>query len=56
MKGSDAAATAGTEAAVYAAEASDSSELLEKVLPASVSDYVKFAQALIEAGKCSLFL
>lgn len=51
MKGSDAAATTGTEAAVYAAEASDSSELLEKVLPATVSDYVELAQAHITAGR-----
>ncbi|XP_021775152.1 condensin complex subunit 3-like [Chenopodium quinoa] len=50
VKGSDAAATMGTEAAVYAAEASDSSELLEKVLPATVSDYVEFVQAHIKAG------
>ncbi|XP_010670110.2 uncharacterized protein LOC104887214 isoform X1 [Beta vulgaris subsp. vulgaris] len=49
-KGSDAAATTGTEAAVYAAESSDSSELLEKVLPATVSDYVELAQVHITAG------
>ncbi|KAJ0100137.1 hypothetical protein Patl1_21200 [Pistacia atlantica] len=32
-KGSDAAATLGTEAAVYAAEASDKHDLLERILP-----------------------
>ncbi|KAK9741242.1 hypothetical protein RND81_03G091600 [Saponaria officinalis] len=49
-KGSDAAATTGAEAAVYAAEASDSNDLLENVLPATVSDYVEFVQAHITAG------
>ncbi|XP_074286606.1 uncharacterized protein LOC141611856 [Silene latifolia] len=49
-KGSDAAATMGAEAAVYAAEASDSNDLLEKVLPATVSDYVEFIVAHITAG------
>ncbi|GAV60482.1 Cnd3 domain-containing protein [Cephalotus follicularis] len=49
-KGSDAATTMGTEAAVYAAEASDSIDLLERVLPATVSDYVDLVKAHIAAG------
>ncbi|KAL9230904.1 hypothetical protein vseg_006195 [Gypsophila vaccaria] len=49
-KGSEAAGTTGAEAAVYAAEASDSNELLENVLPATVSDYVEFVLAHITAG------
>ncbi|KAA3476170.1 condensin complex subunit 3 [Gossypium australe] len=39
-KGSDAAATMGTEAAIYAAEASDNNELLDRILPETVSDYI----------------
>ncbi|XP_037492105.1 condensin complex subunit 3 [Jatropha curcas] len=49
-KGSDAAATMGTEAAVYAAEASDNNDLLDKILPATVSDYVALVKAHIDAG------
>ncbi|KAH9624926.1 hypothetical protein KSS87_008375, partial [Heliosperma pusillum] len=49
-KGSDAAATMGAEASIYAAEASDSNDLLEKILPATVSDYVEFIVAHITAG------
>ncbi|XP_021891409.1 condensin complex subunit 3 isoform X2 [Carica papaya] len=49
-KGSDAAATMGTEAAVYAAEASDNNDLLEQILPATVSDYVSLVKAHIDAG------
>ncbi|XP_065848887.1 uncharacterized protein [Euphorbia lathyris] len=49
-KGSDAAATMGTEAAVYAAEASDNNDLLDKILPATVSDYVVLVKAHIDAG------
>jgi len=56
VKGSDAAATMGAEAAVYAAEASDSNDLLEKLLPATVSEYVEFVQAHINAGLLSSFL
>lgn len=40
----------GTEAAVYAAEASDDNDLLERILPATVSDYVVLAKAHIDAG------
>ncbi|KAJ9697279.1 hypothetical protein PVL29_009184 [Vitis rotundifolia] len=49
-RGSDAAATMGTEAAVYAAEASDNNDLLERVLPAMVSDYVELVKAHLDAG------
>ncbi|XP_058787474.1 uncharacterized protein LOC131661851 isoform X1 [Vicia villosa] len=48
--GSDAAATAGTEAEVYAAEASDKNDLLEKILPATVDDYIELVRANIVAG------
>lgn len=41
----------GAEAAVYAAEASDANDLLERILPASVSDYVVLVKAHIEAGE-----
>jgi condensin complex subunit 3 len=40
----------GAEAAVYAAEASDANDLLERILPATVSDYVDLVKAHIEAG------
>lgn len=49
-KGSDAAATMGTEAAVYAAEASDNNETLEKILPETVLDYVELVKAHLAAG------
>ncbi|KAM1061153.1 hypothetical protein FF1_025679 [Malus domestica] len=49
-KGSDAASTMGTEAAVYAAEASDTSDLLEQILPATISDYIDLVKAHIDAG------
>ncbi|XP_022141514.1 condensin complex subunit 3 isoform X2 [Momordica charantia] len=54
-KGSDAAATMGTEAAVYAAEASDKNDLLEKILPATISDYVGLVKAHINAGSSYRF-
>lgn len=41
----------GTEAALYAAEASDSNDLLEKILPATISDYVDLVRAHINAGR-----
>ncbi|CAH2079627.1 unnamed protein product [Thlaspi arvense] len=49
-KGSDAATAMGAEAAVYAAEASDANDFLERILPATVSDYVSLVKAHIEAG------
>ena len=54
-RGSDAAATMGTEAAVYAAEASDNNDLLERVLPAMVSDYVELVKAHLDASGCSSY-
>lgn len=49
-KGSDAAMTMGTESAVYAEEASDNNDLLDRILPASVSEYVELVNAHIAAG------
>ncbi|CAL5373808.1 unnamed protein product [Camellia sinensis] len=49
-KGSDAATTMGTEAAVYAAEASDSNDLLERVLPATISEYIELVKVHLIAG------
>ncbi|XP_051143880.1 uncharacterized protein LOC127260232 [Andrographis paniculata] len=49
-KGSDAAMTTGAESAVYAAEASDSNDLLDNILPASLLEYVKLVNAHIAAG------
>ncbi|KAI5446381.1 hypothetical protein KIW84_014279 [Lathyrus oleraceus] len=48
--GSDVAATVDTEAEVYAAEASDKNDLLEKILPAIVDDYMELVRANINAG------
>lgn len=45
----------GAEAAVYAAEASDANDLLERILPATVSDYVDLVKAHIEAGEPNFF-
>lgn len=45
----------GTEAAVYAAEASDTNDLLERILPATVSDYVDLVKTHIDAGGLSSF-
>ncbi|KAL8550153.1 hypothetical protein ACS0TY_008830 [Phlomoides rotata] len=49
-KGSEAAMTMGTESAVYAEEASDNNDLLDRILPASVSEYVELVNAHIAAG------
>ena len=49
-KGSDAAATTGTEAGVYASEALAGNHLLDRVLPATVSDFVGLAKAHLSAG------
>ncbi|XP_050364582.1 uncharacterized protein LOC126783205 [Argentina anserina] len=49
-KGSDAASTMGTEAAVYAAEATDNNDLLERILPATISDYIDLVKSHIDAG------
>lgn len=50
-KGSDAATTTGTESAVYASEASDKNDLLDRILPASIGDYVQLIKAHIVAGE-----
>ncbi|PIA35919.1 hypothetical protein AQUCO_03400070v1 [Aquilegia coerulea] len=42
--------TSGTEAAVYAEEAFDKNDLLEKVLPATVYDYVELVKLHLDAG------
>nr|GEV13526.1 condensin complex subunit 3 [Tanacetum cinerariifolium] len=55
-KGSDAAMTSGTEAAVYASEASDSNDLLEKILPESVSEYIELIKIHIDAGQTNRFI
>ncbi|XP_057492264.1 uncharacterized protein LOC130777854 isoform X2 [Actinidia eriantha] len=49
-KCSDAAATMGTEAAVYASEATDSNDLLERILPATFSEYIDLVKAHLLAG------
>ncbi|XP_054789986.1 uncharacterized protein LOC129295485 [Prosopis cineraria] len=49
-KGSEAATTMGTEAEVYAAEASDKNDLLEQILPATVNDYIELVRAHNDAG------
>lgn len=43
----------GTEAAVYAAEASKDNDLLERILPATISDYIDLVKAHINAGGCN---
>ncbi|KAK7301927.1 hypothetical protein RJT34_12804 [Clitoria ternatea] len=55
-KGSDAAATTGTEAEVYAAEASDKNDLLEKILPATVDEYIELVRAHVNAGSNHRFV
>ncbi|KAG8076259.1 hypothetical protein GUJ93_ZPchr0006g41083 [Zizania palustris] len=50
VKGSEAATTTGTEAAVYASEASDKNDLLDSVLPNTVTDYVDLVKAHLSAG------
>ncbi|KAK6127417.1 hypothetical protein DH2020_038838 [Rehmannia glutinosa] len=49
-KGSDAAMTMGAESAVFAEEASDNNDLLDRILPASISEYVELVNAHIAAG------
>ncbi|XP_030520718.1 condensin complex subunit 3 [Rhodamnia argentea] len=49
-KGSEAAATMGTEAAVYAAKASDDNDLLERILPATIFDYICLVKVHMDAG------
>ncbi|TVU11786.1 hypothetical protein EJB05_45389, partial [Eragrostis curvula] len=49
-KGSEAATTTGAEAAVYASEASDKNDLLDIVLPSTITDYVDLVKAHLSAG------
>ncbi|KAG0492740.1 hypothetical protein HPP92_006138 [Vanilla planifolia] len=55
VKGSDAANTSGTEAMVYASEATEKNDLLDAVLPETVSDYVDLVRAHILAGSTHRF-
>lgn len=50
-KGSDAATTVGSESVVYAEEASSSNDLLDNILPPTVSEYVELVRAHIVAGE-----
>ncbi|KAL6631340.1 hypothetical protein ACP70R_028190 [Stipagrostis hirtigluma subsp. patula] len=50
IKGSEAATTTGAEAAVYASEASDKNDLLDNVLPSTITDYVDLVKAHLSAG------
>ncbi|PAN25810.2 hypothetical protein PAHAL_4G277800 [Panicum hallii] len=50
VKGSEAATTTGAEAAVYASEASDKNDLLDNVLPSTITDYVALVKAHLSAG------
>ncbi|KAE8784728.1 condensin complex subunit 3 [Hordeum vulgare] len=50
IKGSEAATTTGTEAAVYASEASDKNDLLDGVLPSTVAEFVDLVKAHLSAG------
>ncbi|VAI72762.1 unnamed protein product [Triticum turgidum subsp. durum] len=50
VKGSEAATTTGTEAAVYASEASDKNDLLDGVLPSTVAEFVDLVKAHLSAG------
>lgn len=40
----------GTEAEVYAAEASDSNDFLERILPATISEFIELVKAHLDAG------
>ncbi|KAK1302859.1 hypothetical protein QJS10_CPB12g01370 [Acorus calamus] len=54
-KESDTARTTGAEAMVYAKQASANNDLLERILPATISDYVELVKAHIVAGSNYLF-
>ncbi|KAF8650576.1 hypothetical protein HU200_063953 [Digitaria exilis] len=49
-KGSEAATTTGAEAAVYASEASVKNDLLDNILPSTITDYVNLVKAHLSAG------
>lgn len=51
IKGTDAASAMGTEAAIYASEASDNNDLLEAILPATVSAFVDLVKLHLSAGE-----
>lgn len=55
-KGNDAATTTGTEAAIYASEASDKNDLLDEILPATVSDFVSLVKVHLSAGEMMLLV
>ncbi|WOL13772.1 condensin complex subunit 3 isoform X1 [Canna indica] len=50
VKGTDAATATGTEAVIYASEASDSNDLLEEILPPTISNFVDLVKAHLSAG------
>ncbi|WVZ81718.1 hypothetical protein U9M48_029062 [Paspalum notatum var. saurae] len=50
VKGSEAATTTGAEATIYASEASDKNDLLDNILPSTITDYVKLVKAHLSAG------
>ena len=54
-KGFDATATMGTEGVVYAAEALDGIDLLERPFPAMVSNYVELVKTHLDASGCSSY-
>ena len=54
-KGFDATATMGTEGVVYAAEALDGNDLLERAFPAMVSNYVELVKTHLDASGCSSY-
>ena len=54
-RGFDATATMGTEGVVYAAEALDGNDLLERAFPAMVSNYVELVKTHLDASGCSSY-
>ncbi|KAK1308419.1 hypothetical protein QJS10_CPA09g00387 [Acorus calamus] len=54
-KESDTARATGAEAMVYAKQASANNDLLERILPATISDYVELVKAHLVAGSNYLF-
>ena len=52
----DVASTIGAEAAVYAEESSKNSDLLERILPATISDYINLVKAHMDAGGLAIFI
>ncbi|KAJ7517851.1 hypothetical protein O6H91_21G042500 [Diphasiastrum complanatum] len=56
VKGLEAASTGGAEALVNAADAAEKSELLEKLLPPTVAEYVELVNAHLVAGPSHRFV